>query len=402
MLPATSRPLLPPASPPPQIESRYESYLSVSRLLYADQSLAGSRRSSSNCGTNAATLRDAQPNPTFGVPPPREAVPVPDTASCSEGGGSGPPGGRRCSSDYGGTNARVGRVSGGKASISAKGGASAEGASREPFAQRDAATPDALLAAAACNALAARAAGVEPPHLRPPPALTASVLAGEGDILISKPLSAVRFEGAALVTNVPQCVGASSSSVGANVGAILAHNDFLCRAFSASRNRLQARPQFSAAQQRTATQPGMPHTQTDRTRGALHMGNASRAPAPQRALGIVTAEQPACRISGLRDPLLVGPSDGLAPHPTRCARVPGVVSVGPPWAASSPLQPTHDRQQPQPKPSSDSLHIWSTAAPRHEQTRIASTIAVALVAQQALRKARAARTGVDQQTSGVL
>ena len=45
---------------------RYAGYLDVSRDLYSNQSLAGSRRSTANCGTKAADLRD-RVNPTFGA-----------------------------------------------------------------------------------------------------------------------------------------------------------------------------------------------------------------------------------------------------------------------------------------------------------------------------------------------
>lgn len=392
-----------PRSPHPA--SRYEGYLSVSRSLYANQSLAGSRRSSSNCGTNAASLRDAQPNPTFGAPPPREAVAAPDRVSCGDAACSCARGGGGASSESGGRSARAGRASGGEAGCGAKSGAtSVESARREPLARHETRARDAPPAAAACNPLPAYAPGVEPSHPRPAPAFTTSMLAGEGDILISRPLSAARLESAALAASAPQRASDSHSSLGANIAAILARDDFPSRAFSASRNRLHARPPLSAVPQRTGSHSGMLHTHTDGARRALHAGEVYPDPGPQRACGTATAEQPACRNSGARDPLLGSAPDGLPPRPTvaRCLRVPGVVSVGSvgPFAASEPLQLTHDRQQAQlsqSKRSLDRLQIGSTVAPRHAQTQLASTLAVALMAQRALRKAGAARRGVDVQ-----
>ena len=64
---------------------RYNEYLEVSRALYTNQSLAGSRRVSSNCGTNAATQRDAQAPPTFGAPLAREH-PVDRPTRCPSAG----------------------------------------------------------------------------------------------------------------------------------------------------------------------------------------------------------------------------------------------------------------------------------------------------------------------------
>ena len=350
---------------------RYNEYLEVSRALYTNQSLAGSRRVSSNCGTNAATQRDAQAPPTFGAPLAREH-PVDRPTRCPSAGRHR----RTSTSSAASAPESHPRINHG----------TRVAASAAPSRSRPSCAP------------ASDMSKLGPQSLHPPQSHVGSHTANEIEIgngrcpSKSHPKEAFASADEQEVVSLRALVSCAVGRSGGQVSPlVLAGGRPADRVSSASRPPSLSRetPAREMSKQRIILHPSIP-LQTSSSRIASRLQAQPRVASSTNhgcSVGHLGCGSCATRDAAPRNRIDADASRSLGGC---CSRVPtiGCGQVYPHTIASSFAPALNDRQQAHNLRAAqmEDLHITSTAVPRHPSS-VASTpaSATALLAQRALR-----------------